>query len=128
MLVGCLSFIKNIFQFGQTPNSAVFRYREVLGSLNFRIRKFSYSFPFRHAYANNGVILFDCQLCLLSSIFNKFNHFLTYSVLTHHTDFPDIQYSTRCSIRLPKGERVRGGTTTRDFRYRNAAEFGVCPN
>ena len=56
---------------------------EVLGSLNFRIRKFSYSFPFRHAYANNGAILFRLSQ-LLSSIFNKFNHFLTYSPESPH--------------------------------------------
>ena len=99
-------------EFGSLPIS------EVLRSLNFRIRKFSYSFPFRHAYANNGAILFRLSTIVNSTTFYK---------RTRLTDFPDIQYSTRCSIRLPKGERVRKLRNS-EVQRPKTSDIGILPN
>ena len=113
-----------LYQFEQTPKSAVFRYRKSWGRWTSEFGSFRTLFPFRHAYANNGAILFRLSTIVIyfeqiqplsnvltSQIFQTFNipHVVAYAC-QKGKEYENFRIRKFNDPRLPISEycRIRG--------------------
>ena len=113
-------------QFGQTPNSAVFRYRKSrVGELpNSEVFVL---FPLLASVCYN-VWNIEC----LENLWGKYVRKWLNLLKIDDNSWQSKKNRAVVSIRVPKGKRVRKLLNSevqrpQDFRYRKTAEFGVCP-